>query len=145
MKGEAEEQAQICAALDPSGRNHQYSILEVQGDYEGKPLIFLIDSRSSHSFISPKIAKRLGVNPQPTGRMLKASLANRNSILIDKQVVSFSFNLDENHTAQKFRILKIGKFQGILGMDWLSQNQARIYCRQGIVSFFSSQGERVEV
>ena len=84
MKEEAEEQAQIYAALDPSGRNCQYSILEVQGDYEGKPLIFLIDSRSSHSFISPSTAKRLGVNPQPTGRMLKASLANGTSILTDK-------------------------------------------------------------
>ena len=60
--------------------------------------------------------------------MLKASLANGTSIQIDKQVVSFSFNLDENPTAQKFRILKIGKFQGFLGMDWLSQNQAGIYC-----------------
>ena len=30
-------------------------------------------------------------------------------------------------------------------MDWLSQNQAGIYCSQGIVSFVSSQGEKVEV
>ena len=56
---EAEEQAQIYAALDPSGRNRQFSILEVQGDHKGKPLTFLIDSGSSHSFISPGIAKRL--------------------------------------------------------------------------------------
>ena len=77
--------------------------------------------------------------------MLKASLENKTSILIDKQVVSFFFSLDENPTAQKFRILKIQKFQGILGMDWLSQNQAGIYCSQGIVSFVSSQGEKVEV
>ena len=77
--------------------------------------------------------------------MLNASLANRTSIQTDKQVVSFSFNLDENPTAQKFRILKIGKFQGILGMDWLSQNQAGIYCSQGIVSFVSSQAKKLEV
>ena len=53
----AEEQAQIYAALDLSGRNQQFSILETQGDYEGKPLTFLIDSGSSHSFISPGTAK----------------------------------------------------------------------------------------
>ena len=139
MREEAEEQAQIYAALDPSGRNCQYSILEVHGDYEGKPLIFLIDFGSSHSFIFPSTAKRLGVNPQPTRRMLNASLANETSILTDELVVSFSFNLDGNPTAQKFRILKIGKLQGILvGMDWLGQNQAGIYCSQGIVSFVSS-------
>ena len=111
VKEEVEEQAQIYAALDLSGCNCQYSILEVQGGYEGKLFIFLIDSESSHSFISPNIAKRLGMNPQPIGRMLKASLANGISILKDKQVVIFSFNLDENPTSQKFRILKLGKFQ----------------------------------
>ena len=73
------------------------------------------------------------MNPQPTGRMLNASLANKTSILTDELVVSFSFNLDGNPAAQKFRILKIGKFQGILGMDWLGQNQAGIYCSQGTV------------
>ena len=30
-------------------------------------------------------------------------------------------------------------------MDWLGQNQAGIYCSQGIVSFVSSQGDKVEV
>ena len=128
VEEEAEERAQIYAALDPSGRNRQFSILEVQGDYEGKSLTFLIDFGSSHSFISPSTAKRLGVNPQPIGRMLNSSLANKTSILTDELVVSFSFNLDGNPTAQNFRILKIGKFQGILGMDWLGQNQAGIYC-----------------
>ena len=42
VKEEMEEQAQIYAALDPSGRNRQYSILEAQGDYEGKLLTFLM-------------------------------------------------------------------------------------------------------
>ena len=72
---EAEEQAQIYAALDPSGRNRQYSILEAQGDYEGKPLTFLIDSGSSHSFLSPGTAKRLQLEAQPTRKKLRASLA----------------------------------------------------------------------
>ena len=85
------------------------------------------------------------MNPQPTGRMLNASLANGTPILTDELVVSFSFNLDGNPTAQKFRILKIGKFQGILGMDWLGQNQAGIYCSQGTISFVSNQGEKVEI
>ena len=53
---QAEEQAEVYAALDPSGRNRQYSILEVQGDYKDKPLTFLVDSGSSHLFISPNLA-----------------------------------------------------------------------------------------
>ena len=110
VKEEAEEQAQIYAALDPSGYNRQYSILEAQGDYEGKPLTFLIDSGSSHLFISPNTAKRLRIEAQPTGRKLRASLANGTSILTDEQVIELSFNLEGNSTSQKFRILKMGKF-----------------------------------
>ena len=68
VKTKGEEQAQIYAALDPSGCNRQYTILEAQGDYEGKSLAFLIDSKSSHSFISPSTEKRLRVETQPTGK-----------------------------------------------------------------------------
>ena len=44
-----------------------------------------------------------------------------------------------------FRVLKMGKFEGILGMDWLSKNKANIHCGQGILSFQSSEGQRVQV
>ena len=125
--------------------NRQYSILEAQGDYEGKPLTFLIDSGSLHSFISPNTAKRLRIEAQPTERKLRASLANGSSILTDEQVIELSFNLEGNSTSQKFRILKMGKFQGILGMDWLSRNQAGINCSQGLISFLSDNGQNVEI
>ncbi len=145
VNDEVDEQAQIYAALDPSGQNRQYSILETPGEYEGKPLTFLIDSGSSHSFISPHTAKRLQVEPQPTGKKLRASLANGSSIVTEERVVDLSFQLEGNPTSQKFRILKMGKFQGILGMDWLSKNQAGINCSQGVVSFISSEGKKVEI
>ncbi|MCO5559751.1 hypothetical protein L7F22_013353 [Adiantum nelumboides] len=37
------------------------------------------------------------------------------------------------------------KFQGILGMDWLSKNKANIHYSQGTVSFYSSSGEQVYI
>ena len=145
VQDEVEEQAQIYAALDPSGYNRQYSILEAQGDYEGKPLTFLIDSGSLHSFISPCTAKRLQLEASPTGRKLRASLANGTSIVTEERVLEFSFQLEGNPTSQEFRILKMGKFQGILGMDWLSKNQAGINCRKGVVTFISKEGNEVEI
>ncbi|MCO5566300.1 hypothetical protein L7F22_019976 [Adiantum nelumboides] len=39
----------------------------------------------------------------------------------------------------------MGKFQGILGMDWLSKNKADIHCSQGMVSFYSLNGEQVYI
>ena len=76
IKDEQEEQEQVYVALDPTGRNWQFTILETQGEYEGKPLLFLIDSGISHSFISPSIAKKLQVEAHPMGKKLRASLVN---------------------------------------------------------------------
>ena len=98
VSDQAEERAEVYAALDPSGRNCQYSILEVQGIYEGKPLTCLVDSGSSHSFISPNLAKRLNVEPRPVGKKLRATLANGSTILSDENVVDLAFQLAEKPT-----------------------------------------------
>ena len=103
---EAEEQANVYAALDPSGRNHQYSILEVQGDYKGKPLTFLIDSRSLHSFMSSITTKHLNIEAKPTGKKLRATLDNGASILTEEQVVEIPLQLEKNQTSQVFRIIR---------------------------------------
>lgn len=145
VKEEMEEQAHVYAALDPSGYNRQFSILEVQGDYEGRPLSFLIDSGSSHSFLSPSTIKRLQLHIKLTGHKLRVSLANGSTILVDEQTVEIPFQLEGIPTSHEFRVLNMGKFQGILGMDWLSLNYADISCRQGIVSFLTGEGKRVQV
>ena len=145
IKDEQEDQAQIYAALDPSGCNQQFTILKTQGEYEGKPLIFLIDSRSSHSFISPATVKRLQLDSLPIGRKLRVSLANGTTILEEDKVMEIPFQLEGHSTLQKCRILKMGKFQGILGMDWLGHNQDDINCNQGFILFTSRQGDKVTI
>ena len=94
VKDEQEEQAQVYAALDPSGRNRQITILETQGEYKGKPLTFLIDSGSYHSFIYLAVVKSLHLKPHPTGRKLRVSLANGTSILEEEKIVDISFQLE---------------------------------------------------
>ena len=145
VKEEMEEQAQVYAALDPSGYNRQFSILEVQGDYEGKTLSFLVESGSLHSFLSPNTIKRLQLHTKSTGHKLRASLANGSTILMDEQTINLPFQIEGNPSSHKFRVLKMGKFQGILGMDWLSLNHADINCNRGIVSFLTIEGKRVLV
>ena len=39
----------------------------------------------------------------------------------------------------------MGKFQGILGMDWLGHNHVEINCSEGSILFTSSQGNRVTI
>ena len=93
----------------------------------------------------PSTAARLQLESRPTGRKLRASLANGTSIITDEQVLELSFQLEGNPTSQEFRILKMGKFQGILGMDWLSKSQAEINCNKGSILFISSNGTKVQI
>ena len=39
----------------------------------------------------------------------------------------------------------MGKFQGILGMDWLGKNKAQINCVLGSILFTSNQGVQVQI
>ncbi|MCO5580025.1 hypothetical protein L7F22_033891 [Adiantum nelumboides] len=142
---EVTEQAHVYAALDPSGRNRQYSILEAQGDYQSKSLTFLIDSGSSHSFISPSTVKHLHLEPRLTDKKLQVSLASGSIVSCEESIVELLFQLEGHSTSQSLRVLKMGKFQGILGMDWLSKNKADIHCSQGTISFYSLNGEQVYI
>ncbi|MCO5601287.1 hypothetical protein L7F22_055406 [Adiantum nelumboides] len=85
------EQAHVCAALDPSGRNRQYSILEAQGDYQDKSLTFLIDSGCSHSFIFTSTIKHLHLEPRSTGKKLQVSLASGSIVSCEEQIVELLF------------------------------------------------------
>ncbi|MCO5558716.1 hypothetical protein L7F22_012302 [Adiantum nelumboides] len=142
---EVTEQAHVYAALDPSGKNLQYSILEAQGDYQGKSLTFLIDFGSSHSFIFPSTVKHLHLEPRSTGKKLQVSLASGSIVSCEEQFVELLFQLEGHSTSQSLRVLKMGKFQGILGMDWLSKNKANIHCSQGTISFYSLNEEQVYI
>ena len=140
-----EVQAQVYGTLDPRGRNQQFLVMEIGGTSQGKTLSYLIDSGSSHSFLLPSTIKRLDLHPQATGRNLKISLANGSSLTTLEQIVKLNFDLGGFSTYQEFRVLKLGKFQGILRMDWLHKNNAVIHCAQGTLSFINSQESQVLV
>ena len=72
-------------------------------------------------------------------------MANGSSILADEQVLTLSFQLSGNPTNQEFRILKMAKFQDILGMDWLGKNKAQINCGLGSILFTSDHGKQVKI
>lgn len=75
---------EIYAALDPSERNQQYSIIETLVESMGNSFSLLFNSRSTHSFISPSM---VGVNLVATGKMMRAFLANGLEVLMDKNII----------------------------------------------------------
>ena len=119
--------------------------MEVDGISQGKPVRFLIDSGSSHSFLSPFTVKRMLLQPQPSGKKLRVSLANGTTILTDKLSIEIDFQLGGFPAHQEFRVLKMGQFQGILGMDWLKRSKAVIHCGRGTLSFWDYNNDHAQV
>ena len=51
--------ARIHATIEHNGPNQQYAVLQTLTDYQGNEFKLLIDSRATHSFISPNCVSKL--------------------------------------------------------------------------------------
>ena len=58
---------------------------------------------------------------------------------------SIYFKLGEAQTRGNFRVLNLGFYDGILGMDWLQENKATLKCRDEILTFLDNQGMKAKV
>ena len=54
LQDKESDRAQVYAAIKHQGRNCQFSVIQAPMSYEGKNFKLLIDSGSTHSFLSPK-------------------------------------------------------------------------------------------
>ena len=60
---------------------------------------------------------------------------------MEEKVVDLEFSLQGHSSRQEFRVMRLGKFQGILGMDWLRSHDADIQCGKGTISFETNSRE----
>ena len=99
----------------------QGEALVVRALIQNKVMLILIDSGSSHSFISQTLVHRLNI---PTVPMLpqKVKLANGTTLVIDQWITKLTW-WSEGHTIQTdMKVLDIPAYDAILGYDWLHSN-----------------------
>jgi hypothetical protein len=85
---------------------------------QGKPVVILVDSGSSASFLAASVADQL---PQLHRSPMKASVkvANGQIMSCDAAVLGCQFTLDGHQFQHDLRILHLDSYDLILGMDWL--------------------------
>jgi predicted aspartyl protease len=95
--------------------------MKLCGALQGTELLILVDSGSSHTFLSSAVADKM-VGVQPLDHQVKVQVANGGilnytAILPQAQwsVGAYSFSTD-------MRVINLQHFDVILGMDWLEQN-----------------------
>ena len=82
------------------------------------PLLILVDSGSSHSFLSSAVAAQLpGV--QQLSDAISVQVANGNVMLCSTHLPAAVWKIQNYHFSSDLRILPLQHFDLILGMDWL--------------------------
>ena len=119
-------------------------MLQTQAEYEGKQFNLLIDFGSTHSFISPRCICTLQL-PEVKVKTLSVELAIGIRAKSTTSVGDFSFSLNGQPTSATFRVLPLGIYDGILGMDWLAKNDATLRCKDQKLIFTNNLGETVSI
>ncbi|XP_074336685.1 uncharacterized protein LOC141673855 [Apium graveolens] len=89
----------------------------------------LIDSGATRSFISTDFVDKLHYELEPLDKALMIELANKNQVAVDQVCLKCDIEIWGHHFQASLIPFKLGEFDVILGMDWLSKNNAQIDCK----------------
>ncbi|KAL4309278.1 hypothetical protein GQ457_01G012100 [Hibiscus cannabinus] len=129
VKDEMTESAELEAELERSGEeeleismnaltgNVGHSTLRIQGSIKGRPLSILVDSGSTHSFITPGWAKEgmevLATNP------LVITVANGEKLYSNAKSKQLKWQMQNHQFEHDFSVLSMGGCDMVLGVDWM--------------------------
>ncbi|CAL1410109.1 unnamed protein product [Linum trigynum] len=94
----------------------------------------LIDSGSTHSFISTKFARNLRIPSVKLGQNLGVRTPVGDTLIVDSVIRNCTITVAGYEFEANLIILPFDEFDVILGMDWLSKNRARVDCYKKEVS-----------
>jgi len=115
---EPTEQLLLALSHDAQMGSQSHRTIQFQGTIHGKPVVVLVDSGSSASFLAASVADQL---PHLEHSPVKASvkIANGQLLRCTSAIQNYQF-ISEGHQFQhNLRILHLDSYDLILGLDWL--------------------------
>jgi hypothetical protein len=92
--------------------------MQFSGSIEGNDILILLDSGSSHSFISSTIAGKLvGVRDLPS--VVSVQVADGSLVTCSQEIPTAVWSVQGYEFHSTLKVLSLGSFDMILGMDWL--------------------------
>ena len=117
---------------------------------EGKLLIcgveaqILCDSGSTHSFLSPMLAKIIAIPFRELDYILTVTTPVGKQVVCRTYYPNYSVLLGEVNLPADLIILDIHDFDVILGMDWLEKHHATMDCFSKTITFML-KGEQADL
>lgn len=118
--------------------------MRLHGWVQDREVLMLVDSGSSHSFVSEAMADRLqGV--QQARSALTVRVANGGVMRRDKELSDCQWHTQGVTFTTNLRVLPLGSYDIILGIDWLEQHSPmKVHWKEKTMSFHYA-GERIHL
>jgi hypothetical protein len=110
----------IYVALDNKQEEFQLHMIEVEGMINDLPLIILIDSGASHSYVDPRVVESLHLSRSKHEKSWLVQLAIGTKRKVTELVKSCSVDMGGLSTKDELNILPLGSYDCLIGMDWFN-------------------------
>jgi hypothetical protein len=135
----------IYVALDNKQVEFQSHMIEVEGMINNRPLIILIDSGASHSYIDPRVVGSLHLTRRKHEKSRLVQLATGTKRKVIELVKSYSVDMKGMSTKAELNILPLGSYDCLIGMDWLDQHHSLMDFHNKRFTCLNKEGNQVTV
>lgn len=92
---------------------------------QGKVMLILVDSGSSHSFVSKDFLETVGLPTFPL-KPKQVKLANGDTMVTNQWVPQLEWWTNGHTLCTDMRVLELGTYDAILGYDWLKEHSPMV-------------------
>lgn len=132
-------------AVDHRQADHQGTVVETTGAIRGTPLSVLFDSGATDFFISPSVVSKCKLVAVKQDQGWQVELASGAKVSTDSVVHKCELGLRGMVTSVDLRVIPLGSYDVVLGMDWLDSHKASIDCRKKTIVCQDDKGKGVEI
>ncbi|KAD4385909.1 hypothetical protein E3N88_26078 [Mikania micrantha] len=109
------------------------------------PAYVLFDSGASRSFVSTKFSHHSSFVLEKLSSPLEIEVADSKSFLVFNVYRNCKISIEGEDFAIELIPMMLGEFDVVVGMDWLSLNQANIVCNRKVVQLISPSGKELSI
>ncbi|KAI3811289.1 hypothetical protein L1987_21010 [Smallanthus sonchifolius] len=105
----------------------------------------LFDSGASKIFISATFCKRVKYTVSKLERAFSVEISEGRTVRVTDVVDNSTIKIEGHRFPVRLFVMVLGGFDVVLGMDWLTANEAQIICKRKIIRLKAPDGSNVEV
>jgi hypothetical protein len=113
-----EEAQQLSLSLNALSGTQDGDTVRIRALINNQVMLLLVDTGSSHSFVSAAFADRVSCNMTPIPPV-SVRVANNELMHCTHMVPNFEWWVNGDTFSHDMRVLPLGAYDAILGMDWL--------------------------